>query len=293
MSKSLEAAAGYAAAGMPIFPVNQAKSPRTPHGLYDATRDLDQIRVWFGRWPDAGIGLPCGRSSGIAAIDLDADKGGLDAWEALTSEHGAVETVTQTTPRGGMHLLFAYPADLEVPCSVASIGPGIDVRGEDKGYILIAPSVGANGRAYTWVNPLGVTPLAPMPQWLLDAARATPPSRSVVTRACDVLSRRAPRPEFYVPLICGCEIDSAGFALCPNPAHGDTRPTLKVWRDSVTCFACQVKTRERGLAAMALGLGRKSSSGWALQLTAAERAQADALLVELGITPLQPRSTVR
>ena len=36
---------------------SDAKHPRTPNGLKDATSDLEQITAWWTRWPNANIGI--------------------------------------------------------------------------------------------------------------------------------------------------------------------------------------------------------------------------------------------
>ena len=55
----------YVEAGIQILPVKPDKSPYTEHGFKDASTDLDQIREWWTRWPDAGIGIRTGSSSGF------------------------------------------------------------------------------------------------------------------------------------------------------------------------------------------------------------------------------------
>ena len=38
------------------------KHPRTRNGVHDVTSDLEQIRAWWGRWPNANIGVATGRN---------------------------------------------------------------------------------------------------------------------------------------------------------------------------------------------------------------------------------------
>jgi hypothetical protein len=77
----LEAAMAYAAGGLPVFPcVNSPneerhKRPLTAHGFKDATTDEKKIRRWWSISPDALIGMPTGKVSGIAVLDLDKKKG--------------------------------------------------------------------------------------------------------------------------------------------------------------------------------------------------------------------------
>lgn len=265
--------------GYAVFPVED-KRPLTTHGHLDATADLATVEEWWTQFPVANIGFPCGPRNGVIGVDIDAHKGGLASLKELVRENGRPpETPLQRTPRTGYHLLFENPSDVVISCSVERIGKGIDIRGEDKGYIVVAPSRGANGRRYEWIRRLGDTPLAAMPEWLIELAKADHPLSAV--RVLANLHSKDPRPEFYVPLLTNSRVDSRGFALCPAPTHGDTHPTLKQYSDSWTCYACQLKGRHRQLAALALGIGTKQ--GWSLVLTTEEQQQADAHLRELGI----------
>ena len=72
MNALLESALAIAAAGWAVIPLHTpidggcdcrgpacsspGKRPRTKNGLSDATTDVDQIRKWWNRWPDANIG---------------------------------------------------------------------------------------------------------------------------------------------------------------------------------------------------------------------------------------------
>src|SRR5882724_6288273 len=70
------AALTYAAMGIPVFPCNKSnKRPMTEHGFKDATTDQDQIVTWWEKHPDAMIGIPTGKASGIDILDLDVKKG--------------------------------------------------------------------------------------------------------------------------------------------------------------------------------------------------------------------------
>ncbi|GAA5196798.1 bifunctional DNA primase/polymerase [Microbacterium jejuense] len=132
----------FAAAGLPIFPCKAAeKRPLTRHGFLDATTDIDEIRTWWTRWPEANIGMPTGSASGLEVVDIDvhgrvrgfaafelARREGLsDRWQALVK-----------TASGGMHAY--YPADPDRPQPSWQVArAGIDFRG-DGGYVVVPPS---------------------------------------------------------------------------------------------------------------------------------------------------------
>jgi hypothetical protein len=87
-----------------VFPCRpRDKTPLTPHGVKDASDDIDQIAEWWERWPDANIGLACGPSR-LVALDVDGDGGGYDSWADLCLRLELDdETVTSQTGGGGLH----------------------------------------------------------------------------------------------------------------------------------------------------------------------------------------------
>lgn len=135
-----DAAAAFAAAGMPVFPCAPGgKQPITRRGFHDATTDVAQVQAWWSRFPAANIGMPTGAASGVVVVDVDvhgvngyaafrrARQAGLvDGWEALVRP-----------PTGGLHIY--YPAAGGEQPSWQAGRAGIDFRG-DRGYILVPPS---------------------------------------------------------------------------------------------------------------------------------------------------------
>jgi hypothetical protein len=139
------------------------KHPRTDKGHLAATTDAHVIEEWWRRWPDANIGVRTGAISGLLVLDTDPRHGGDDALHELEQEHGTLPaSASVRTPGGGQHYYFRHPG-CEVRGSADKVGPGIDVRA-DGGYILVPPSVGANGRAYEQDEE---AQLASAPAWLL------------------------------------------------------------------------------------------------------------------------------
>ncbi|MFG1265643.1 DUF3987 domain-containing protein [Xanthobacter aminoxidans] len=172
----LAAALEYSADGWPVFPCAAAtKAPLTPHGFRDASTDPARIRKWWARWPDAMIGLPTGAASGVIVVDLDVDdvKGlnGIAEIERLEAFHGRLpDGPAATTPRGGAHLFFRHDPDRPLRCSTGKIAPGIDVRA-DGGFVVLAPSIRADGARYEWISPpFADLDFPDLPTWLLDLA---------------------------------------------------------------------------------------------------------------------------
>lgn len=171
----LKDALAYASIGFAVFPLTPgSKRPIAgSNGLKDATTDITQIGLWWGRqYPDANIGIATGERSGIVVLDVDVKHGasGAASLAALIAEHSTLPpTPEQTTPTGGTHYLFRYAPG--VRNSAGKLGPGLDIRG-DGGYIAAAPSI-TNDGVYAWRNllDLDVMPIAPMPEWLLKLLR--------------------------------------------------------------------------------------------------------------------------
>ena len=90
----------YAGNEVPVFPVwnleengccecpngpfcqnagNHPIGPLVPHGLRNATTDLDQVRDWWGQYPEANIGMPTGAWSGVVVLDVDPETGGFES----------------------------------------------------------------------------------------------------------------------------------------------------------------------------------------------------------------------
>lgn len=136
------AAAALARRGLPVFPCAPgAKHPLTRRGFRDATVDLGQVQTWWGRHPDANIGVPTGFASGLDVVDVDVhERGtGFTAFEqarAADLVNGWAWLVR--TPSGGLHAYFPRLASSEQR-SWQVPSRHIDFRG-DGGYIIVPPS---------------------------------------------------------------------------------------------------------------------------------------------------------
>jgi hypothetical protein len=182
----LEAALFYARRGWPVFPVhypvktntgfrcscgksdcNSAKHPMTLHGLKDASTDQSQIKTWWGKYPEANIGLATGEVSGLVVIDVDPRHGGHDSLKAIKRLGNIPITPTVFTGGGGEHIYLAHPGNGTRIKSIAQLGgyDGIDLKA-DGGYIIAPPSRHVSGGRYAWkVNHLK-NKVAVIPDWL-------------------------------------------------------------------------------------------------------------------------------
>ena len=95
MDTMLDAALGYLAQGWPVFPVKifrdhtgkLQKKPHVPWGqLQKALPTEGQVRDWWTRWPNAGIGLALGPLANLVRSDADSGTAVTMAHEAGLTE---------------------------------------------------------------------------------------------------------------------------------------------------------------------------------------------------------------
>jgi hypothetical protein len=175
----LRAAHWWADNGTPVFPLKRRdKVPLTKHGCLDASTDGDVIERWWGRWPDANVGLRCG--DGLLVVDVDPRRGGEEALAELERQHGPLpRTMTVRTGGGGQHIYLVSIVDLGN--SAGKLGPGLDTRGKG-GYVVGPPSMHSSGRRYELVVRAAI---APAPAWLLELL--APPRPALAPRLPSVV----------------------------------------------------------------------------------------------------------
>ena len=147
---------------IPVFPVDSnSKRPLTPHGLKDASTNLEVIRKWARSFPNCGWGIPTGEISNLVVIDIDTKNNGIERWNILVSENGNEDplTVTVRSQNGGIHKYYQINGhELASGTNLAKENSkdktGIDIRANG-GYIVSALSEG-----YEWNNAFEDTPLA-------------------------------------------------------------------------------------------------------------------------------------
>ncbi len=182
---NLSIALDLAAAGIPVFPCRPDKTPLTRHGFRDATTDPATIRAWWKRHPSAAPGIPTGRASGLAVLDLDR-KGGKDGVAAIRAkgidpDHFPGPVVE--TPSGGLHLICRHHDGLTN--AARHLPDGADVRAEG-GYIIAPGAWIAAGRYKPLRGDVETDRLLGLPAWPKgleppprDRVEATPPPADV------------------------------------------------------------------------------------------------------------------
>jgi hypothetical protein len=143
------AALKYAKQGLPVFPCRPNKRPFTKNGFLDASIDPDKVRNWWIHWPNAMIGMPTGKLSGVSVVDVGKDPLPTELDQFVKAN--ARGCAKQRTMSGGYHQLYKHVDGVPSVGHDSSRGePDIDIRGEG-GYVILAPSIGKNGQ-YRWVR---------------------------------------------------------------------------------------------------------------------------------------------
>jgi energy-coupling factor transporter ATP-binding protein EcfA2 len=167
MSALEDAALAYAQEGLYVFPLQpHGKTPLTAHGLEDATVDPMTIETWWGRWPEANIGI---RTGDLVVVDEDR-LGALEEFAAEVHETIPVTGVVKTA--NGRHFWFDQPKGQRIRNTAGRLASGIDTRG-DGGYVVAPPSVHPSGSIYEWLARGNVT----MPDWLAQRLVKQQPAR--------------------------------------------------------------------------------------------------------------------
>lgn len=153
------------------------KHPRTKHGHRDATKSVEQLRMWWTASEHSNVALATG--GGHVVLDIDPRNGGDSSLRELIAKHGPLPlTPAVDTGGGGQHYYFAV--DRPVACK-NGIFRGIDLKG-DGGYVVAPPSMHVSGRPYSWAvgKAYDETPFALAPAWLLNEGPGRVERSSVV-----------------------------------------------------------------------------------------------------------------
>lgn len=147
--------------GLQVFPVNHTednqKIPLTPAGHLDATTDEPVIETWWGKHPDAKVGVHAG-ASGIVVLDVDV-KNGADGFESL-GFLDTPETFSYETSTGGWHFVYTAPEDV-----------ALNGVAKYRGMVNVDRRGGSSWVMWAGEAPESRVEFTPAPEWLCDPIR--------------------------------------------------------------------------------------------------------------------------
>jgi hypothetical protein len=178
----------YASYGFAVFPVSPVdKAPLNTHGMLEGTTDLDVVRAWWTKYPDALIGARI--PADMVVLDIDPRHGGDAVWQKLTDDNGGIVTGRKHHSGrgdGGAHIWFNKPPGklsvkrLNEWARSHGLGhatgkngwsAGIDLLHHDHRYTILPPSPHpATNLPYEW-DAKGKP--VDMPAWLVPFTTAT------------------------------------------------------------------------------------------------------------------------
>jgi hypothetical protein len=240
MNALLDAALGYAARGIPVYPVHwprptpsgatlacscprgpacdrPAKHPLVRRGLHDATTSPAQLERWWSRWPAANLGLATGII--FDALDIDGPAGLAALHQLARTADLRLPGPLVATGGGGWHHWYA-PTGLgnRPPRALAHV----DWRGIG-GCVLAPPSRHASGQHYRWLVPPDQALLPEVPaalRALLD------PDQPTLTRPAGPAAPGHP----YGRRVLAAELAALGRATPGHRNHTLNQTAFKVYR---------------------------------------------------------------
>lgn len=133
----------------------KSKSPYFKGGFQNATKDINQIKTWWRKFPEAGIGVSCGHS-GLVVVDIDIKGDGQGFENFLKMEIPDEGALHASTPSGGLHIIYSGNMS-----SHANVKAGVDIRSEGA-YFLVPPSYiyyGSEKKSYLKLDDWERTPI--------------------------------------------------------------------------------------------------------------------------------------
>jgi hypothetical protein len=274
MNPLLDAALGYAARGIPVYPVHwprsmlggvslacscprgvacdrPAKHPLVRHGVKDATTDADRIGRWWRRWPQANVGLATGICFDV--LDIDGPDGLAALGELQAAAGRRLPGPLVATGGGGWHHWFT-PTGLgnRPPRGLAHV----DWRGKG-GCVLAPPSRHSSGGTYRWLVSLDQALLAEVPAVIRLLLDPDPPTTARPVRIAGPDMPDHP----YGRRVLAAELAALGRATPGRRNRTLNRTAFKVYRYVAGgVLDDQDVTLAFTTAALAIGLDRAEIS---------------------------------
>jgi hypothetical protein len=258
MAASIQDLQSLTERGFTLFPCRpRSKHPAIPGWPDAATCDMSRIATWAEEHEDCNWGIATGAKSGIFVLDVDRKppsngETAIDGFAAVaewSAEHLDTNWLRTASIRTahGTHLLFAYPQEREISCSVGALAPGIDVRGWH-GFVMAPGSIHPDGPIYKWAND---EPIRPAPGWLLEKIRLAD-TRS--TAANDAARNISGNQEAKIK--CGCRNTTFASLAGAMRRRGVGRAAIEAALLVVNRDQCEVPLSESEVRSIAQSVSR-------------------------------------
>ena len=126
----------------------------------------NEIKQWWANDPDANIGVVTGDiSDHLAVFDIDYYKDGkvLAIMQEILADY---DYPVSLTPSGGQHWWFRMDKQIN---DFTPVVEGLDFR--NLGLIVLPPSIGANGKRYSWESKLKDIERPTLPQNIISMVK--------------------------------------------------------------------------------------------------------------------------
>ena len=160
---------------VPQIDFGGTRNPPFPWKKYQTQLPTEQeVSEWFTKYPEAMIGMVCGKISNRVVVDFDTMKDTegkriVDSFGyPMAPERKEFDlkkfpkTFTVRTPNNGIHLHFEYPGQ-EFKCGYVNQDELVEYKG-DGFLVTLPPSVRGNKKYEVIDN----SPVAPLPQWFIE-----------------------------------------------------------------------------------------------------------------------------
>jgi replicative DNA helicase len=160
------AAKDYISRNLSVIPVGANKIPVISWKEFcDRIATPEEVDEWFTRFPNAQIGMVCGKISGLTVVDVESE-GGEEEWKKLPQNCPIVRTGS-----GGRHYWYLYDSSFKNAVRIDGQVKHTDIR-NDGGYVVLPPSISDKG-AYAWVQKM---PPCEFPKHLFKPKNSDSPS---------------------------------------------------------------------------------------------------------------------
>lgn len=287
----LRSALAFAAAGLPVFPVQEkGKAPTlVRRGHNAASTNPARVRAWLEPRPSLNYGIALA-PAGVFVLDLDRhaeNQDGPAELERLEGAHGPLPATLEVETGTGRHVFLRLPPDSEAKELRGALAPGIDVK--HRGYVVGPGSVHPSGRRYRVANGSPES-IAEAPRWLLellakDQTRTGPaPSQTGPVPAAGL--ETSPRALAYYRATERGELDA--IAQAPEGARYTTTRDASLRLLSVAkTLGCE-STAAESLSAAGLAAGLDASEVARAVRSAQEKAEPRDLSHLQEAPPRQP-----